>query len=106
VSSQVALLLRMVARHPWSDVEVLTIDKCQGRDKPALLLSLVKSNAENLSGRLLADWRRVNVAVTRAQRKLVMVGSRQTLTKIPLFEELLDLMIEKNWLSQLPANVI
>lgn len=104
--SQVALLVKMVARHPWKDVEVLTIDKCQGRDKPALLLSLVKSNAENLSGRLLADWRRVNVAVTRAQKKLVMVGSRLTLTKIPLFEELLDLMIEKDWLLQLPADLI
>jgi len=94
----------MVAQQPWSGVEVLTIDKCQGRDKPALLLSLVKSNAENQSGRLLADWRRVNVAVTRAQRKLVMVGSIQTLAKIPLFEELLELMKERKWLSQLPGN--
>ena len=100
-----AILLKLVAQHTWAGVEVLTVDKCQGRDKPALLLSLVKSNAEGLSGRLLADWRRVNVAVTRAQKKLVMVGSLQTLTKIPLFEELFAMMIEKDWLSQLPVDV-
>ena len=100
---QVALLQRQAAAHNWHDVEVLTVDKCQGRDKPALLLSLVRSNPEGSTGRLLADWRRVNVALTRAQKKLVLVGSAQTLTSVPLFEELLTLVKTQGWLIKLPA---
>lgn len=43
----------------------------QGRDKECVLVSLVRSNSGREAGRLLADWRRVNVAVTRARAKLV-----------------------------------
>lgn len=43
----------------------------QGRDKECVLVSLVRSNPGREAGRLLADWRRVNVAVTRARAKLV-----------------------------------
>lgn len=71
-------------------------------EKPTLLLSFVKSNEELLPGQLLEDWRRINVAITRAQKKLIMVGSVQTLRQIPLFQELLDLLQRKDWLITLP----
>jgi DNA replication ATP-dependent helicase Dna2 len=48
-------------------VEVLTIDRCQGRDKPVILLSFVRSNAKGATGNLLADAARLNVAITRAK---------------------------------------
>lgn len=48
-------------------VEVLTIDRFQGRDKPVILLSFVRSNAKGSVGTLLSDAARLNVAITRAK---------------------------------------
>ncbi len=59
--------MQQQAKQRWPTLEVLTIDKYQGRDKDAILLSLVRSNAACNAGRLLLDWRRFNVAVTRAK---------------------------------------
>ena len=101
---KVSLLQRGLVHHNWQEVEVLTIDKCQGREKPVVLLSLVKSNEESSTGPLLEDWRRINVALTRAQRKLVIVGSAQTLMSIPLFSELLALVQDRGWFFTLPRN--
>jgi len=61
------------------DVEMHTADRFQGRDKSVVILSLVRSNEQRSIGELLKDWRRVNVAFTRAKRKLLVVGSRSTL---------------------------
>lgn len=73
-------------------VEVLTIDRCQGRDKPALIISFVRSNAERQAGTLLRDWRRLNVALTRARCKLIMIGDSRTLSEIELFGRLVDIV--------------
>jgi len=70
------------------------------------LVSLVRSNTAREAGRLLADWRRVNVAVTRARAKLVLVGSAATLASVPLFGHLLGLASGRGWLQALPADVI
>ncbi|KAI8572529.1 hypothetical protein RHMOL_Rhmol01G0206500 [Rhododendron molle] len=81
-------------RHAVStSVEIHTIDKYQGRDKDCILVSFVRSNESprNCISSLLGDWHRVNVALTRAKKKLIMVGSCQTLSKVPL----LKLLIEK-----------
>jgi len=56
-----------------------TADRFQGRDKSVVVLSLVRSNAAGSIGELLRDWRRINVAFTRARTKLVVVGSRSTM---------------------------
>ncbi|XP_047955543.1 DNA replication ATP-dependent helicase/nuclease JHS1 [Salvia hispanica] len=74
-------------------VEIHTIDKYQGRDKDCILVSFVKSSEtpRNGTSSLLGDWHRINVALTRAKKKLIMVGSCRTLSKVPL----LKLMIEK-----------
>ncbi|XP_057510867.1 DNA replication ATP-dependent helicase/nuclease JHS1-like [Actinidia eriantha] len=81
-------------RHAVSaSVEIHTIDKYQGRDKDCILISFVRSNESprNCISSLLGDWHRVNVALTRAKKKLIMVGSFRTLAKVPL----LKLLIEK-----------
>ncbi|XP_021612067.1 DNA replication ATP-dependent helicase/nuclease JHS1 isoform X4 [Manihot esculenta] len=74
-------------------VEINTIDKYQGRDKDCILVSFVRSseNPRNYNSSLLGDWHRINVALTRAKKKLIMVGSCKTLSTIPL----LKLLIEK-----------
>jgi DNA replication ATP-dependent helicase Dna2 len=60
-------------------LEMSTIDRYQGRDKPVVVVSFVRSNEKGRVGRLLQDFRRLNVAITRAKCKLVMVGSFTTL---------------------------
>lgn len=68
-----------VAEWKQQGLECSTIDKFQGRDKPVIILSFVRSNAKGKVGRLLSDSRRLNVAVSRAESKLIMVGSLTTL---------------------------
>lgn len=55
-------------------------------------------------GDLLRDWRRVNVAVTRAKRKLILIGSLSTLKGSLLFQELFDLLERKDWVQILPCG--
>ncbi|CCC09829.1 unnamed protein product [Sordaria macrospora k-hell] len=61
------------------EIEMHTADRFQGRDKSVVVLSLVRSNEGCSIGELLKDWRRINVAFTRAKTKLLVVGSRETL---------------------------
>ena len=55
-------------------------------------------------GDLLRDWRRVNVAVTRAKRKLILIGSLSTLKGSLLLQELFDLLERKDWVQILPRG--
>ncbi len=50
------------------------------------------------TGQLLKDWRRINVALTRAKHKLILVGSLSTLRQAPLLESMLDYLVEHNCL--------
>ena len=59
-------------------LEIDTVDGFQGREKEAVLISLVRSNDKNEIG-FLADRRRMNVALTRARRKLLVIGDSATL---------------------------
>lgn len=61
-------------------VECSTIDAFQGLDKQFIILSLVRSNPEQQVGILGREWRRINVAMTRAKSKLLIVGDLQTIT--------------------------
>ncbi|KAI5565965.1 hypothetical protein BDE02_14G154600 [Populus trichocarpa] len=76
-----------------TSVEIHTIDKYQGRDKECILVSFARSseNPRNCTSSLLGDWHRINVALTRAKKKLILVGSCKTLSKVPL----LKLLVEK-----------
>ena len=62
-------------------LEICTIDRFQGRDKSVIIISLVRSNGEGKAGRLLQDFRRLNVAFSRAREKMIVVGSLQTLQR-------------------------
>jgi ATP-dependent RNA/DNA helicase IGHMBP2 len=83
-SAQVRLLRDML---PVADLEIDSVDGFQGREKEAVVLSLVRSNLEGEVG-FLADVRRMNVALTRARRKLLVVGDSATLSNHPFFADL------------------
>ncbi|XP_076582041.1 DNA replication ATP-dependent helicase/nuclease DNA2 [Chaetodon auriga] len=87
----------------FTGVEVNTVDRYQGRDKSLIVLSFVRSTAEEGTlGELLKDWRRLNVAITRAKHKLLMVGSATTLRRYAPVEKLLNHLQQENMIIQLP----
>lgn len=93
--------------HNWikEGLEVSTIDRFQGRDKSVIVLSFVRSNTKGKVGHLLEDFRRINVAVTRAKYKLIMVGSYSTLYKgSGALKLLLDRVMAENFMIQLPST--
>lgn len=71
------------------DVEIKSVDGFQGREKQVIILSLVRSNLEGDIG-FLQDKRRINVAITRAKRKLIIVGDSKTLATNQIFADLLE----------------
>ncbi len=98
--AQVNLLRRSLDRR----VDVNTVDQFQGKDKDIIIYSCTRSRSRKLGedsvnpGEILNDLRRLNVAITRAKAKLVMVGNGSTLERYDMF---------KNMLSALPdANVV
>lgn len=102
--SQLALLKRGLRHRPG--VEMHTADKFQGRDKEVVILSCVRSNEALNVGELLRDWRRVNVAVTRARTKLLILGSKKTLQGNDLLKDLTELMEGKGWVYDLPQGAL
>jgi DNA replication ATP-dependent helicase Dna2 len=85
-------------------VELLTVDKFQGRDKKCIIMSLVRSNEFFQAGELVKDWRRVNVAVTRAEQKFILFGSRKTVGSSICFGNLFALLRRMEWVLQLPTQ--
>ena len=75
-SAQVSLITKLL-RGTYPAVEVNTVDSFQGREKEAVVFSLVRSNDKNEVG-FLKDERRVNVAVTRPRCHLCVVGDAET----------------------------
>ena len=70
-------------------LEIKTVDGFQGREKEIILLSFVRSNDSGKLG-FLTDYRRMNVAITRARRKLVMIGDAETLAVNNVYQQLLQ----------------
>jgi ATP-dependent RNA/DNA helicase IGHMBP2 len=75
------------------DIEVNSIDGFQGQEKEVIYISLVRSNDNGEIG-FVKDERRLNVAMTRAMKKLVVVGDSATLGQHKLYEELLTFVQE------------
>ncbi len=85
-AAQVRLLRSLLA---VPGLEIDSVDGFQGREKEAVVISLVRSNENNEIG-FLADIRRMNVALTRARRKLLVVGDSATLAVHPFYKRLFD----------------
>lgn len=71
------------------ELEIDTVDGFQGREKEAVVISLVRSNSIGEIG-FLGDTRRMNVAMTRPKRKLIVIGDSATLAGHPFYASMLD----------------
>ncbi|KAL1644659.1 DNA replication endonuclease-helicase Dna2 [Diplodia intermedia] len=100
--------LRQRLRHRAPALELHTADKFQGRDKEVVVVSCVRSNEACNVGDLLRDWRRVNVAVTRARSKLVVVGSARTLRRSgeATLKGLVDICEQRGWVRELQPGEV
>ena len=78
---------RNVLRRLKGKIAINTIDGFQGQERDVVFISLVRSNDVGKIG-FLSDLRRMNVAMTRARMKLVIIGSAATLTRHPFYEKL------------------
>lgn len=88
-------LRRFRQRLDYEGLEMLTADKFQGRDKDVIIISLVRTDGV---GELLKEMRRINVAMTRAKRKLVVFGHGKLIEKeIPT---LMKAFTQHNWVIQ------
>ena len=89
-SAQVRLLQeRAESDKTLEGIEINSIDGFQGREQEAIIISLVRSNADNAIG-FLGETRRMNVALTRARRKLIVIGDSATIGADPFYGRLLD----------------
>jgi len=82
-SAQVRLL---ASKTPDSRVEIDSVDGFQGREKELVIVSLVRSNMEGEMG-FLNDTRRMNVAMTRAKKKLIVIGDSATLSSLKFYSD-------------------
>ena len=83
--AQVQRLRQVLAARVEQGLEVDSVDGFQGREKEAVVVSLVRSNDLGEVG-FLSDVRRMNVAITRARKKLVVVGDSATVARHPFYE--------------------
>jgi ATP-dependent RNA/DNA helicase IGHMBP2 len=65
-------------------ISVNTIDSFQGQERDIVYISMTRSNPEGEIG-FLSDIRRMNVAMTRARKKLVVIGDSATLSQLPFY---------------------
>ena len=89
---QVQLLRRMLRRDSyWKPlrhlISVNTVDGFQGQERDIILISMVRNNEQGQVG-FLSDLRRMNVAITRARMKLIIIGHSPTLCHHPFYKRL------------------
>ncbi|KAK9376224.1 DNA replication factor Dna2-domain-containing protein [Lipomyces chichibuensis] len=100
--AQLKLVSNKLKKYP--NLEMQTVDKFQGRDKECVIISLVRSNDEQMVGDLLTDWRRLNVTFTRARSKLVIFGSKKTLMAVDMLAKFFELVESKGWIYSVPRD--
>ncbi|OOQ61695.1 AAA domain-containing protein [Mucilaginibacter pedocola] len=90
--SQVRLLQELFEASPLvehkANISINTIDSFQGQERDVVYISMVRSNNEGTIG-FLSDTRRMNVAMTRARKKLVIIGDSATITRLPFYADML-----------------
>jgi len=97
---QIRLLRQMLKKDRYwrpfrSLITVNTVDGFQGQERDVIVISLVRSNAEGNIG-FLRDLRRMNVAITRARMKLILLGDRSTLCRMPFYQRLAE-YVDEQW---------
>ena len=90
--AQVQYLKRLIKKYEFFKpyrrlISVNTVDGFQGQERDVILISLVRSNDEGQIG-FLKDLRRMNVAMTRARMKLIILGNKETMTQHPFYKKL------------------
>ncbi|MDE5797045.1 MAG: C-terminal helicase domain-containing protein, partial [Muribaculaceae bacterium] len=90
--AQVQYLRRLLKNTPWFKpyrhlITINTVDGFQGQERDVIIVSLVRSNDEGQIG-FLRDLRRMNVAMTRARMKLILIGDSVTLGSHPFYRKL------------------
>jgi superfamily I DNA and/or RNA helicase len=90
--AQVQYLRQQIRKKEWikpfrTRISVNTVDGFQGQERDIIVISLVRSNDDGQIG-FLRDLRRMNVAITRARMKVIILGDRQTLTRHPFYRKL------------------
>lgn len=86
-------MLRSTLSDQHPGIEINTVDQFQGRDKQVIIISCVRSDSSQQAVRgneILSDERRLNVAITRAKHKLILIGNRKTLTLYEPFVKLFN----------------
>ena len=96
--AQVQLLRRLLMKREYfkpfrRQITVNTVDGFQGQERDVIVISMVRSNDNGQIG-FLRDLRRMNVAMTRARMKLIIIGDPQTLTRHPFYRQLWDFCSE------------
>jgi ATP-dependent RNA/DNA helicase IGHMBP2 len=91
--NQVHLLQELVRAAPSlrehaDKITVNTIDSFQGQERDIVYIGMTRSNADSRIG-FLSDTRRMNVAMTRARKKLVVIGDSATLSRVPFYANLI-----------------
>ena len=90
--AQVQYLKKLIKKYEFFKpyrrlISVNTVDGFQGQERDVILISLVRSNDEGQIG-FLKDLRRMNVAMTRARMKLIILGNKETMTQHPFYKKL------------------
>jgi ATP-dependent RNA/DNA helicase IGHMBP2 len=97
--AQARTLRGLLAAERLAGLEIGTVDGFQGREKEAIVVDLVRSNDERQIG-FLSDTRRMNVALTRGRRFLLVVGDGATLAGHPYYDAFLRVVEERGtWVS-------
>ncbi len=96
--AQVQLLRRLIKKKEFFKpyrglISVNTVDGFQGQERDIIVISLVRANADGQIG-FLSDLRRMNVAITRARMKLIILGDVQTMTRHPFYKKLYEYLME------------
>ena len=92
--AQVQYLRRLIKKNEFYKpyrhlISVNTVDGFQGQERDIIVISLVRSNDEGQIG-FLRDLRRMNVAITRARMKLIILGDAKTMTRHPFYKKLFE----------------
>jgi len=77
----------------YGNLSINTVDSFQGQERDIIYISLVRSNEKQEIG-FLSDTRRMNVAMTRARKKLVIIGDSSTICSHPFYNQLVDYVNE------------